>query len=141
MVNKVQLIGNVGTDPDIRSLQNGNNFATIKLVTTERWKDKNTGEKKEQSEWHNVVVYGPLSNVVRDYVEKGTKLYVGGSLKTRKWQDKNGQDRYTTEVVLSGPGSDFEILSPNKSSGNFRSSGSSNSKQNNQSEFDDEIPF
>jgi single-strand DNA-binding protein len=100
-MNKVILIGNVGKDPEIKSLPSGNKMATLSLATSERWTDKHSGEKKEQTEWHNVVVMNEgIAGVVERYVAKGSKIAVEGKIKTRKWQDKNGQDRYSTEVVL-----------------------------------------
>ncbi|RWF74509.1 MAG: single-stranded DNA-binding protein [Mesorhizobium sp.] len=102
-LNKVQLIGNVGDDPDINKLNNGGVVANFSIATTESWKDKNTGEKKERTEWHRIVVFSEgLCNVIEQYVRKGSKLYVEGELQTRKWQDQQGNDRWSTEVVLSG---------------------------------------
>lgn len=101
-LNKVILIGNVGKDPDIRSMQSGDKVANLILATSKKWKDKNTGEQRENTKWHNVVIWGSLANVVEGYVKKGSKLYIEGELETRKWQDQNGNYRYTTEVVLRG---------------------------------------
>ena len=100
-VNKVILIGNLGKDPEIRSFQTGGRVAKFSLATSENWKDKNTGERKEKTEWHNVVVYNErLVDVVERFVKKGSKLYIEGALETRKYTDKDGNERYTTEVVL-----------------------------------------
>lgn len=100
-LNKVTLIGNVGKDPEIRSFQNGNRVASFSVATSQSWKDKSTGEKKEKVEWHNVSVLNDvLVGIVEQYVTKGMKLFVEGSMETRKWQDNNGNDRYSTEVVL-----------------------------------------
>ena len=102
-VNKVILVGNVGQDPEVRQFQNGGQVASFSLATSETWKDKNTGERKEKTEWHRVSVFSEgLVRVVQNYIKKGSKLYIEGQLETRKWQDKDGQDRYTTEVVLRG---------------------------------------
>ncbi|MEZ5998309.1 MAG: single-stranded DNA-binding protein [Hyphomonas sp.] len=102
-VNKVILVGNVGQDPEVRQFQNGGQVASFCLATSETWKDKNTGERKERTEWHRISVFNEgLVRVVQNYVKKGSKLYIEGQLETRKWQDKDGQDRYTTEVVLRG---------------------------------------
>lgn len=110
-LNKVMLIGNVGADPEIRSFQNGGKVANIRLATSESWKDKNTGERQERTEWHTVAVFGDgLAGVVERYVKKGSKLYVEGKLQTRKWQDQSGNDRYSTEVVLNGPGAVLTML-------------------------------
>ncbi len=98
-VNKVILIGNLGQDPDVRYMPNGNAVANVTLATSESWKDKNTGETQEKTEWHRVVFFRRLAEVVGEYLKKGSKVYVEGRLQTRKWQDNNGQDRYTTEIV------------------------------------------
>lgn len=102
-VNKVILIGNLGKDPEIRSLSSGSEVANFSVATSESWKDKNTGEKKEKTEWHNVAVFNDgLVRVIKSYLKKGSKVYIEGSLQTRKWTDKDGQDRYSTEIVLQG---------------------------------------
>lgn len=102
MLNEVRLIGNLGRDPEIRKSTAGEPIASFSIATSERWKDKTTGEKRERTEWHNVVVFGPLAAIVEKYAKKGSKLYVAGQLRTRKWQDQSGADRWSTEVVLSG---------------------------------------
>ena len=100
-VNKVILIGNVGADPEIRRTQSGAAIANLRIATSESWRDKNSGERKEKTEWHTVVVFNEgLTKIVEQYVKKGSKLYLEGSLQTRKWQDQSGNDRYSTEVVL-----------------------------------------
>lgn len=100
-VNKVILVGNVGADPEIRRTQSGSPIANLRIATSESWRDKNNGERKEKTEWHTVVVFNEgLCKVVEQYVKKGSKVYVEGSLQTRKWQDQSGNDRYSTEVVL-----------------------------------------
>lgn len=109
-VNKVILIGNCGKDPEIRSMQNGTKVANLSLATSESWKDKSSGERKERTEWHRIVVFGPLADIVEKYVHKGSKLYVSGSLQTRKWQDKDGVEKYSTEVVLQGFGGELTLL-------------------------------
>lgn len=98
-VNKVILIGNLGADPEMRYLPNGDPVATLRLATTDTWKDKQTGEKKEATEWHRVVLWRKLGEIAGQYLKKGAQVYIEGSLKTRKWQDKEGVDRYTTEIV------------------------------------------
>ncbi|PWY56862.1 single-stranded DNA-binding protein [Legionella qingyii] len=100
-INKVILIGNVGVDPDVRYLPNGNAVTTLSIATSEAWKDKATGEKQERTEWHRVVCFNRLGEIAGEYVRKGSKLYIEGSLRTRKWQDQQGQDRYTTEIVAN----------------------------------------
>ncbi len=109
-VNKVILIGNLGKDPEVRYMPNGNAVANFSLATSETWKDKQTGEKKEKTEWHKVSVFGPLADIVSQYVKKGSKLYIEGKLQTRKWQAQDGQDRYSTEIVLQGFDSKLEML-------------------------------
>ena len=110
-VNKVILIGNLGADPEIKSFQNGGKIANIRIATSEQWKDRMTGERKERTEWHNVVVNGDgLVGVVERYLKKGSKVYIEGSLRTRKWQDRDGNDRYTTEVVIAGMGGTLTML-------------------------------
>jgi len=100
-INKVILVGNVGGDPDVRYLPNGNAVTTLSVATSEGWKDKQTGDKQERTEWHRVVCFNRLGEIAGEYVRKGSKLYVEGSLRTRKWQDQQGQDRYTTEIIAS----------------------------------------
>ena len=110
-VNKVILIGNLGADPEIKSFQNGGKIANIRIATSENWKDRMTGERKERTEWHNVVINGEgLVGVVERYLKKGSKVYIEGSLRTRKWQDRDGNDRYTTEVVIAGMGGNLTML-------------------------------
>ncbi len=152
-VNKVILIGNLGRDPEIKSFQSGDRIANFSIATSESWRDKASGERKEKTEWHNIVVRNEgLVKIVENYVKKGSKVYVEGSLATRKWQDQNGNDRYTTEVVLgrfngvltlldgrgqSSGGSDF---GDDGSYGEPRQiSGNKQSFSNN--DLDDEIPF
>ncbi len=109
-VNKVILIGNLGKDPEVRTMQNGNKVANLSLATSESWKDKSTGERKEKTEWHRVVIFGSLADIAEKYLKKGSKVYVSGSLQTRKWQNKEGQDQYSTEVVLQGFGGELTML-------------------------------
>jgi len=102
-VNKVILIGNLGADPEVRSFQNGGKVCSIRIATSESWKDRTSGERKERTEWHSVSIFSEgLVNVAERYLRKGSKVYIEGQLRTRKWQDQQGQDRYTTEVVLQG---------------------------------------
>ncbi len=110
-VNKVILIGNVGADPEIRRTQDGRPIANLRIATSESWRDRNSGERKEKTEWHSVVVFNEgLCKVVEQYVKKGAKLYIEGALQTRKWQDQQGADRYSTEVVLQGFNSTLTML-------------------------------
>jgi single-strand DNA-binding protein len=110
-LNKVMLIGNLGADPEIRSFQNGGKVANLRIATSETWKDKNTGERKEKTEWHTVAIFSEgLVSVVERYLKKGSKVFIEGKLQTRKWQDQNGQDRYSTEVVIQGMGGTLTML-------------------------------
>ena len=110
-INKVILIGNVGTDPEIRNTNDGKEIASFSLATSESWKDKNSGEKKEKTEWHRLVVFSQgLVGIVKNYVKKGSKLYIEGQLQTRKWTDKDGADKYTTEIVLQGFNSTIQLV-------------------------------
>jgi len=100
-VNKVIIIGNLGRDPEVRTFQNGGKVCNLRIATSETWKDRNTGERRERTEWHSVAIFSePLARVAEQYLRKGSKVYIEGQLETRKWQDQNGQDRYSTEVVL-----------------------------------------
>ena len=117
-VNKVILVGNVGQDPEIKNTQDGRELATFSLATSENWKDKNSGEKREKTEWHRIVVYSQgLVGVLKNYVKKGTKLYLEGQLQTRKWSDSNGVEKYTTEIVLQNFNSTLQMLDSNRGSG------------------------
>ena len=109
-VNKVILIGNLGRDPEVRTMQNGNKVANISIATSESWRDKASGERKEKTEWHRVVIFGKLAEIAEQYLKKGSKVYVCGQLQTRKWQDKDGQDKYSTEVVLQGFNGELTML-------------------------------
>ena len=111
-VNKVILLGNLGQDPDIRTMQSGKKVATMSIATSDSWKDKDTGEKKEKTEWHRIVVFNEgLIGVVENYIKKGTKLYIEGALQTRKWTDDAGTEKYTTEIVIQGYGGRIDIVS------------------------------
>ena len=148
-LNKVLLIGRLGADPEIKQMVNGKSIARFSLATSNTWKDKNTGERKEKTEWHRVVIFNEgLVNVVQQYVKKGAQVYIEGQLTTRKWTDeKSGQDKYSTEIVLQGYNSTFTILS-GKNNQNTVSQGSSesksalpNEKDISSKDLDDEIPF
>lgn len=114
-VNKVILVGNLGNDPEVKALPNGGKVVNLSIATSESWRDKNSGERKERTEWHRVVIFGNgenggLAGIAEQYLHKGSKVYLEGSLQTRKWQDQSGQDRYSTEVVLQGFGAKLELL-------------------------------
>lgn len=142
-LNKVQLIGSIGKDPEIHSTQDGREIATLSLATSEKWKDKNTGEKKEKTEWHKVVIFNPnIVGLVKNYVKKGSKIYIEGQLETRKWTDKDGVDRYTTEVVLKAFNGAIELLDSFKKSENQESASVNNeSITSNADDLNDDIPF
>jgi single-strand DNA-binding protein len=143
-LNKVVLIGNLGRDPEIRSTNDGKEIANLTIATSESWKDKMTGEKKEKTEWHRVVIFSEgLVSVVKNYTKKGSKIYIEGSLQTRKWVDNTGQEKYTTEIVLQNFNSQL-ILLDSKGSGSSPSDSTNTRKTENSfdhSELDDEIPF
>src|ERR1043165_9163463 len=107
-INKVILIGNLGADPETRAMPSGMTVANIRVATSENWKDKQSGENKERTEWHNVAMFGRLGEIAGEYLKKGSKVYIEGSLRTRKWQDKQGQDRYTTEIIAN----EMQMLDP-----------------------------
>ena len=110
-VNKVILIGNLGADPETKSFQNGGKVCNLRIATSESWKDRNTGDRQERTEWHTVAIFSEgLVGVAERFLKKGSKIYIEGQLRTRKWQDQNGQDRYSTEVVLQGPGAVLTML-------------------------------
>ena len=152
-VNKVILLGNLGRDPEIRSMQSGSKMATFSMATSKRWRDKNTQEQRDKTSWHNIVVFGDgLVDIVEKYVKKGSKIYVEGELQTRKWQDQDGNDRYSTEVVLQGFNSNLTLLdsrNANKSSEDQTISADQTSSIDNtvisensdSSKADDDIPF
>jgi single-strand DNA-binding protein len=156
-VNKVILVGNVGQDPEVRQFQNGGQVCSFSLATSENWKDRNTGERREKTEWHRISVFNEgLIRVVQNYVKKGSKLYLEGQLETRKWQDQNGQDRYSTEVVLRGYNSTLTMLDSRNAGGGggyaqdsvaYGNQGVGGPRQMEgpaqdfSQDFDDEIPF
>lgn len=137
-LNRAQIIGNLGADPEIKTFENGDKIATFSVATTEKWKDKSTGEKKEATEWHRVVISGKLVDVIERYVQKGTRVMVEGKIKTRKYQ-KDGVDHYTTEIKAGGFGSNFMILTGGKG----RDEGQAQQSQQSApvDDLDDEIPF
>jgi single-strand DNA-binding protein len=157
-VNKVILLGNLGADPEIRSTQSGQKIANMRIATSESWRDKATGERKEKTEWHRIVVFNEnLVRVIENYVKKGSKIYVEGQLQTRKWQDQSGADRYSTEVVLQGFNSQLTLLdrAPGAGAGGGASPDAGDDfgqsspmahppaakAQNFARELDDEVPF
>jgi single-strand DNA-binding protein len=157
-VNKVILVGNLGKDPEVRTFQNGGKVCNFSIATSETWKDKNTGERQEKTQWHNIAVFSePLANIAEQYLKKGSKVYVEGQLETRKWQDQSGNDRYSTEVVLKGYNSTMTMLDSRADSAalssrqdNYSSdysstnsdTGTGNSGQSEGiGDLDDEIPF
>lgn len=148
-VNKAILIGNLGNDPEVRYTPNGNAVATVSIATSETWKDKQSGELQDRTEWHRVVFFNRLAEIVGEYLHKGSKIYVEGSLRTRKWQDKNGIDRYTTEIIAS----EMHMLDSKSSNNNYNHEKHQPSQQAHQevadnltdtggpTGIDDDIPF
>ncbi len=155
-INKVILVGNLGADPEIRQTKDGRPIANLSIATSESWKDKNTGERREKTEWHRVVIFNEgLTRIAEQYLRKGSKVYLEGALQTRKWQDQNGQDKYTTEVVLQGFNGNLTMLdgrrdgqnamggssdygTPNQHGGGGLNEPSSGGQSY---ELDDDIPF
>ncbi|AHN25506.1 single-stranded DNA-binding protein [Gilliamella apicola] len=125
-INKVILVGNLGQDPEVRYMPNGNAVANFSVATSESWKDKQTGETRDRTEWHRVVVFGKLAEIAGEYIKKGTQVYLEGQLQTRKWQDQSGQDRYTTEVVINPIGGTLQILGSRGNSNDSYDDGSQN---------------
>lgn len=143
-VNKVILIGNLGADPDIKRTQDGRPIANLSIATSESWRDKNTGERRERTEWHKVVIFSEgLCKVAESYLRKGAKVYLEGQLQTRKWQDQSGNDRYSTEVVLQGFAGTLTMLDGpgGKDSGEREPAGNSGASSGFGGDPDDEIPF
>ena len=155
-VNKVIILGNLGVDPEVRSFPNGGKVCNLRIATSENWKDRNTGERREKTEWHSVAIFSePLVRIAEQYLKKGSKVYIEGQLETRKWQDQSGQDRYTTEVVLRPYSSTLTMLDSrgdsvssgdyigDTSDGNDASSNLSGDTPTSSisQDFDDEIPF
>ena len=143
-VNKVILVGHLGKDPEVRYMPSGNAVCNVTLATSDSWKDKQSGEQKDRTEWHNLVFYGRLAEIAGEYLRKGSQAYVQGRLQTRKWQDKSGNDRYTTEIIVNdmqmlggrgggGGSADFNAAPASTKSSAAPSSGAD--------EFDDDIPF
>ena len=146
-LNKVQIIGRLGADPEIKQMVNGKNVARLSVATSQSWKDKSSGERKEKTEWHRVVIFNEgLVNIVQQYLKKGANVYLEGQLSTRKWRDeKSGQDKYSTEIVLQGYNSSLTMLG-GKNSSNTNETSQASSLPNDQmsqdnSDLDDEIPF
>ena len=143
-VNKVILVGHLGKDPEVRYMPSGNAVCNVTLATSDSWKDKQSGEQKDRTEWHNLVFYGRLAEIAGEYLRKGSQAYVEGRLQTRKWQDKNGNDRYTTEIIVNdmqmlggrggGGSADFNAAPTSSTASSATSSSAAD-------EFDDDIPF
>ena len=139
-INKVILVGNLGKDPEVRYMANGGAVCNVTLATTESWKDKQTGEQKDKTEWHNIVFYRRLAEIAGEYLRKGSQIYVEGKLQTRKWQDKNGNDRYTTEIIAT----EMQMLGSRGGSADFGSSSAPQAAPaaaEATDDFDDDIPF
>lgn len=155
-INKVILIGNLGNDPEIRTTQQGSKIANLSIATSDSWKDRNTGEKQERTQWHRVVIFSEqLAGLAEQYLKKGSKVYVEGQLETRKWQDQSGQDRYSTEVVLRPYRGELTFLDSRSGGGGYQQNDNFSAPQQSQAsggaaaapaaapmdQFEDEIPF
>ena len=154
-LNKVMIIGNLGNDPDVRAMQNGGKVCNLSIATSESWKDKNTGERREKTEWHRVVIFNEgLVRVCENYLKKGSKVFIEGALETRKWQDQNGNDKYTTEIVLKPYNGNLTMLDNRNDNhdGGYQNNNNSNYNQSSggqaqaaaapvHDDFEDDIPF
>ena len=147
-INKVIIVGNVGGDPETRYMPSGSAVTNLTVATHESWKDKQTGENKERTEWHRVAMFNRLAEIAAEYLRKGSQVYIEGKLRTRKWQDKDGQDRYTTEIIademqmLGGRGGSGEFGGGNQGGGRPQNQGGGNAPpQPGPDDFDDDIPF
>lgn len=156
-LNKVELIGNLGNDPEIRAMPNGGSVANISIATSETWNDKATGERKEKTEWHRVVIFGKLADVVGQYLRKGSKVFISGSLQTRKWTDQQGVERYTTEIMVAMNGKLIMLDGKPQDGGHQQQGGQQPQQRSNAParsgppasggsneppmDFDDDIPF
>lgn len=148
-VNKVILVGNLGADPEIRRLNSGDPVVNLRIATSESWRDKNSGDRKEKTEWHSVVIFNDnLAKVAEQYLKKGAKVYIEGQLQTRRWQDQSGQDRYTTEIVLQKFRGELQMLDAPRDERQSNQRSSSYNRDDNRThgggysrELDDEIPF
>ena len=155
-INRVILVGHLGQDPEVRYMPNGNAVANFSVATSETWKDKQTGETRDRTEWHKIVVFGKLAEIAGEYIKKGTQVYLEGQLQTRKWQDQSGQDRYTTEVVINPLGGTLQMLGSRENSADDsgNSTQTTSSRQQNKNapapqpkapeppmDFSDDVPF
>ena len=147
-INKVILVGNLGQDPDTKAMPSGMTVCNLRIATSESWKDKQSGEMKEQTEWHSVAMFGRLAEIAGEYLRKGSQVYIEGRLRTRKWQDKNGNDRYTTEIVAnemqmlgSGRGMGGEGRAPGGRASGGEPDGDPGRSSTEKDDFDDDIPF
>ncbi len=147
-INKVILVGNLGKDPEVRYSPNGNAVANITLATSEQWKDRNSGEQQEKTEWHRVVFFNRLAEIVGEYLKKGSQVYVEGKLQTRKWQGQDGQDRYTTEIVASEmqmlggrQGGGDDSWGSSRSAGGSKAAAPAAAPAGDIGDFDDDVPF
>ena len=144
-LNKASIIGNLGRDPEVRHTQSGDTVANLSVATSEKWTDRSSGERRERTEWHRVVVWGKLAEIAEKYLRKGSKVYLEGQIRTRKWQDNDGKDRYTTEIVLSGFNSTLVMLGGNEGGGDRPADqGGAPAQDYNPpqgDDLDDDIPF
>lgn len=146
-VNKAIILGNLGRDPEVRTMQSGDKVANLSIATSERWKDRNSGEQREKTEWHRVVIFGRLAEIVERYLKKGSKVYLEGKIQTRKWTDQSGQEKYSTEIVLQGFDAKMVMLD-GKGGGEGYNDGNTSgggydapASQEGGADLDDDIPF
>lgn len=140
-LNRCDFIGNLGADPEQRTFGNGNKVTNLRLAVSEKWKDRDTGERKEKTEWVSVAVFGPLADVAANYLRKGSKVFISGKFTTRKWQDQSGQDRYSSEIVLQGPQAVMQMLDGKRDDQGGGYSAPQNNAPAPSDGYDDEIPF
>ena len=140
-LNQCNFIGNLGADPETRTFQNGNKVTNLRLAVSEKWKDRDSGERKEKTEWVSVAIFGPLADVAANYLRKGAKVFVSGKFTTRKWQDQSGQDRYSTEIVLQGPQAVLQMLDGKRDDGMAREPDLGQDQRTPEGYPADEVPF
>ncbi|SCB89810.1 single-strand binding protein [Gilliamella bombicola] len=140
-INKVILVGHLGQDPEVRYMQNGNVVANFSIATSESWKDKQTNETRDRTEWHRVIIFGKLAEIAGEYCKKGSQVYLEGQLQTRKWQDQSGQDRYTTEVVINPIGGTLQILGSRDSDSHQQPKPQTTAQAQHEEIEPDDIPF
>ena len=140
-LNQCQFIGNLGRDPELRSFPNGDKVANLRLAVSEKWRDKSSGENKERTEWVTVAVFGPLAGICEQYLRKGSKVFISGKMQTRKWTDKDGAEKYSTEIVLQGPQAQMQMLDGKPGGDGGQSRSYEQATPDNRTDNGDEVPF